>query len=46
VSLLEEELARFDVPVEGSQPEKIASQTPIDVYSGECGDEGAHPKPA
>jgi hypothetical protein len=27
--------------VEGSQ--KIASQTPIDVYSG---DEGAHPKPA
>ena len=27
--------------VEGSQ--KIASQTPIDVYSG---DKGAHPKPA
>ena len=27
--------------MEGSQ--KIASQTPIDVYSG---DEGAHPKPA
>jgi hypothetical protein len=27
--------------VEGSQ--KIASQTPIDVYSG---DEGAHPEPA
>ncbi len=41
VSLLEAELALHDV--ERSHWQEVASQTPIEVYSG---DDGAHPKAA